>query len=85
MESIRKQAYKVLIHQALLDTKNCNDTEEIFHIAHTFHNLTETLVEDFKGYNEEALWSRISFLEENFGLMHYRRMFEETIKRMSKD
>lgn len=82
MESIRKKAYKVLVHQSLLDIKNCNDsTDEIFHIAHTFHHLTEALVEDFKGYNEEEFWRRISFLEEKFELIHYRRTFEDTIKR----
>lgn len=82
MESIRKKAYKELIHQSLLDIKNCIDSkEEVFHIAHTLHNLTESLVEDFKEFNEEAFWLRVIYLEKNYKLLHYRRIFEESIKK----
>lgn len=66
----------IIRYKKLIDSK-----EEVFHIAHTFHNLTESLVEDFKEFNEEAFWLRVIYLEKNYKLLHYRRIIEESIKK----
>jgi hypothetical protein len=79
MEDKRKNAYKTLIYQAFLDIKNSNDLKKAFHIAHSFHNLSEFLIKDFDGMDEDNFWSRIKYLEDNYSLNHYRSLFEETI------
>lgn len=80
-ESIRK-AYLVLNYQALLDIKNSGDFNvdnynRVFRIAHAFHNLALSITEDFVGFNEENFWSNVEGLERDFGLMHYRELFDK--------
>jgi hypothetical protein len=79
LESKRKEAYKKLIYQAFLDIKNSSDLKETFHIAHSFHILSEFLIKEFDGLDEDDFWNRIKYLEETYCLSHYRRVFEETI------
>jgi hypothetical protein len=79
LDEIRVKAYKKLIHQAFLDIKNNSDLQESFHIAHSFHNLSEFLIYEFDGLDEVDFWNRIRYLEKTYGLNHYRRLFDETI------
>ncbi|MFD0680520.1 MULTISPECIES: hypothetical protein [unclassified Paenibacillus] len=82
MDDIRKRAYKALNYQALLDIKNSGSFNEdsfyrIYRIAHAFHNLAEHIVQDFEGFDEEIFWSTIDPLEIQFGMYHYRKLFDD--------
>ncbi|MEI5906680.1 hypothetical protein WAK64_06365 [Bacillus spongiae] len=79
MDEGRKNAYRILIYQAFLDIKNSVSQDECFHIAHAFHNLAESQINDFKKLDEETFWNRIQYLEIQFKLHHYRSLFEKSI------
>jgi hypothetical protein len=79
MEDKKKNAYKVLIYQAFLDIKNSSNHKEAFRIAHAFHNLAELLTKDFEGMNEDHFWEIMNVLDKEFGLDHYRELFERTV------
>ncbi|MNI18873.1 hypothetical protein D3C73_722930 [compost metagenome] len=84
MDELRKSAYKTLNYQALLDIKNSGTFNEetfnrAFRVAHAFHNLAWYIIHDFQGFDEADFWSRISALEKQFGLYHYRKAFTEII------
>lgn len=85
MTEVRKIAYKKLIHQAFLDLKNSGAFDEAtfyrnFRIAHAFHNLAEFIVVDFVGFNEDAFWSTVNALADQFDLHHYRKIFNDTVQ-----
>lgn len=46
-------------------------------MAHVFHNLALFIMEDFVGFNEDEFWENIVGLESQFGLTHYREIFEK--------
>lgn len=85
MNELKKQAYKTLIYLAFLDIKNSGSfNQENFYrnvrIAHAFHNLAESLVDDLNDFNEESFWIIIESLEKQFDLYHYRKAFIDAIK-----
>jgi hypothetical protein len=84
MNEVKKQAYKTLIYLAFLDIKNSSFSEENFNrnfrIAHAFHNLAESMVEDLQGFDEENFWITIDSLEKQFDLYNYRKTFNDCIK-----
>ncbi|MFB9330881.1 hypothetical protein ACFFSY_33485 [Paenibacillus aurantiacus] len=80
VEASRRKAYLALNYQALLDIKNsgefsANNYNQVFRIAHAFHNLGFFIMEDFVGFNEDDFWSRVNGLERDFGLIHYKELF----------
>lgn len=82
MEENKKKAYLALNYQAFIDVKNCGEFSvenfnRVFRIGHSFHNLALFIMEDFVGFNEDSFWSNISGLEKEFGLTHYRELFEK--------
>ncbi|NQX65669.1 hypothetical protein HQN90_05965 [Paenibacillus alba] len=84
MNDLRKRAYKTLNFQAFLDIKNggtfCEENfKRTFRIAHAFHNLAEYIILDLQGFDESEFWERIGVLEEQLGLYHYRKAFNEII------
>lgn len=84
MEESKRKAYLVLNYQALLDIKNSgefnvNNYNRVFRIAHAFHNLALSITEDFVGFNEENFWSNVNGLERDFGLIHYRELFDTVV------
>jgi hypothetical protein len=79
MEDKKKNAYKFLIYQAFLDIKNSRNHKEAFRIAYAFHNLAELLTKDFEGMNEVNFWEIMNVLDKEFGLNHYRKLFESTL------
>ncbi|BFT72435.1 hypothetical protein [Paenibacillus sp. P36] len=84
-ESIRK-AYLVLNYQALLDIKNsgefnADNYDRVFRIAHAFHNLAFSITEDFVGFNEDSFWNNVEGLERDFGLIHYKELFDKEVNR----
>lgn len=84
MNDLRRKAYNQIIYMALLDIKNSGAcTEENFYrnfrIAHAFHNLAESMIHELRDFNEEEFWESIRGLENQFGLFHYRKMFEERV------
>lgn len=85
MNEIRKRAYKTLNFQALLDIKNCGEFSEknfnqTFHIAHAFHTLAEYIILDFERFDERNFWDRINFLEKQFGMYHFRKIFNDLVE-----
>ncbi|UKS29593.1 hypothetical protein LOZ80_11920 [Paenibacillus sp. HWE-109] len=84
MEESKRKAYLALNYQALLDIKNsgefnASNYNRVFRIAHAFHNLALSITEDFEGFNEENFWSSVNGLEKEFGLIHYRELFENIV------
>ncbi|WP_018759917.1 hypothetical protein [Paenibacillus terrigena] len=82
MEENKKKAYLTINYQALLDIKNSGEFSkenfnQVFRIAHVFHNLALFIIEDFEGFDEEKFWRNVSGLERGFGLTHYRTLFEK--------
>ncbi|GMK37072.1 hypothetical protein PCCS19_01250 [Paenibacillus sp. CCS19] len=88
MKESKTKAYLALNYQAFLDIKNSGEfnmynCNRVFRIAHAFHNLALSMMEDFVGFNEESFWSNINELERDFGLVHYRKLFEKTVQAKS--
>lgn len=48
-------------------------------IAHAFHNLAESIVLDFKDFDEGNFWNVIDALESHCNLYHYKNIFNEII------
>ncbi|MFE1627798.1 hypothetical protein ACFLFF_13695 [Brevibacillus reuszeri] len=85
MNEISKLAYKKLIYQAFLDMKNSGIYSEVnfernFRLAHVFHNLAESMLHDFEGFDEEAFWRAMDLLADHYQLHHYRIIFNEATK-----
>ncbi|UUZ81247.1 hypothetical protein LJK88_42265 [Paenibacillus sp. P26] len=81
MEENKKKAYLILNYQAFLDIKNSgqfnqHNFDQVFRIAHVFHNLALSIVDNFEGFNENDFWESVGGLEKQFGLYHYRKLFE---------
>ncbi|QQE80622.1 hypothetical protein [Alicyclobacillus sp. SO9] len=84
MDDLRKTAYKTMNYQALLDIKNSGQfTEANFYrvsrVAHVFHNLAEYIIADFNGFDEDSFWNAVAGLEQQFGMHHYRKIFDEVV------
>lgn len=89
MDEGKKAAYKKLIYQALLDIKNSGSYREESHyrnlrIAHAFHNLAKSFVQDFTDFDEESFWSSIDALENQFQSNHYKQIFLDSLKNASQ-
>ncbi|GAA4830708.1 hypothetical protein GCM10023310_04760 [Paenibacillus vulneris] len=87
MNEIKKQAYRKLIYLAFLDIKNSGSFNEEncyrnFRIAHAFHNLAESMIDDLKGFDEVEFWNTIESLEKQFNLNHYRETFCDNIRNL---
>jgi len=85
LEENRRKAYLALNYQAFLDIKNsgefnADNFNQVFRIAHAFQNLALFIMEDFVGFNEDSFWSRVAGLERDFGITHYRKLFEKVSK-----
>lgn len=81
VNDLRRKAYNQIIYMAFLDIKNSGTySEESFYrnfrIAHAFHNLAKSMIHEMRDFNEEEFWESIRGLENQFGLFHYRKMFE---------
>ncbi|MFC5453207.1 hypothetical protein [Paenibacillus aestuarii] len=82
MEENKKKAYLTLNYQVFLDIKNSGQfntgsINQVFRIAHAFHNLAEFIIDDFEGFDEDKFWSRVRGLERDFGLIHFKTLFEK--------
>lgn len=85
MEENKKKAYLTINYQALVDIKNSGEFsvenfKQVFRIAHVFHNLALFIIEDFKGFDEDEFWGNVGGLERDFGLTHYRTLFEKVLR-----
>ncbi|MBD3919835.1 hypothetical protein H8B09_13820 [Paenibacillus sp. PR3] len=81
IEERKRKAYLALNYQALVDIKNSGEHvldnyNRVFRIAHAFHNLAQAIMEDFTTFDEDGFWGAIGGLERDFGLDHYRELFE---------
>lgn len=88
MEESKRKAYLALNYQSFLDIKNSsefniNNHYRVLRIAYVFHNLAESIMENFLSFNEESFWSTINALEKDFGLVHYRQLFEKAVQEKS--
>ncbi|KPV58510.1 hypothetical protein QJ48_16140 [Paenibacillus sp. A3] len=85
MEENKKKAYLTINYQAFLDIKNSGEFSkenfnQVFRIAHVFHNLALFIIEDFEGFDEDEFWSKVRGLERDFGLTHYKILFEKAYR-----